>query len=77
MSEARMKILLSFFQSFFLSFFFVGCVWGGGGGGGGGALLSPFCVALAEDSNKCFCYYLFQACLVVYIRLRRQITLEL
>ena len=73
MSEARMKIFLSFFLSFFLYFFLVG----GGGGEGGGAHLSPFCVAFAEDSNKCFCYYLFQACLVVYIRLRRQITLEL
>ena len=53
MFEARMmRKVLSFFLSFFV--------------GGGGGHLSPFCVALADDSNKCYCYLLFKTFLVVY-----------
>ena len=34
-------------------------------GGGGGAHLSSFCVALAVDSNKCYCIIIFKAFLLV------------
>ena len=64
-----MRKLLFFFLSLFLSFF----AGGGGAGGGEGGHLLQFCVALADDSYKCYCYLLFKKFLLFIVRLRSQI----